>query len=483
VCRQIDSLADCLRAEDIRHFLDELPLACSLDDTYERALREIPPPSWEFVRWLLQCITVASRPLHVDELAEFFAFNFDAGLVPGFDEDWRLEDPLEGVISPYSSLVSVVKIGESDIVQFPHIALRDFLTSNRFAEKRDTLSENCHISMTDAHTLVARACLGILLHINSTITRHSLAEFPLAEYAAQYWIDHARFEGVSQTLEEGVKQLFDPSLIHFSIWNWIHDPIHPRTQCEREERPRPYSSLRSPLHYAAFLGLPAVVAFLVIDRSQDVDSRDVDDESTPLHLASGEGHVEVARFLIEQRASVTVQDKDGLTPLHWASRQGRVEITCLLIEYGADVGIQDKAGLTPLHWASRQGRADIARILVGCGADVKLEDKVGLTPLHWASRQGRVDLRVARLLVDCGMGATVQDQDGSASTTTPWQDIYAAKLRTGERPLTVKPHPGPKTSSRGTRARNGDTGDQADLRGIWRKLSAIAGRVVTRCAR
>ena len=101
-------------------------------------------------------------------------------------------------------------------------------------------------------TLVARACLGILLHINSTITRHSLADFPLAEYAAQYWIDHARFEGVSQTLEEGVKQLFDPSLVHFSIWNWIHDPIRPRTQCEREDRPRPYSSPRSLLHMPLF---------------------------------------------------------------------------------------------------------------------------------------------------------------------------------------------------------------------------------------
>ena len=333
-------------------------------------------------------------------------------------------------------------------------------------------------------TLVARACLGILLHINSTITRHSLAEFPLAEYAAQHWVDHACFEGVSQTLEEGVKQLFDPSLIHFSIWNWIHDPIHPRMQWEREERPRPYSSLRSPLHYAAFLGLPAVVAFLVIERSQDVGSRDVDDESTPLHLASGGGHVEVARFLIEQRASITVQDGDGLTPLHWASRQGRVELTYLLIGYDADVGIQDKAGLTPLHWAYRRGGADVAGLLVGCGADVTIKDNDGLTPLDWASQHGRVDLPRFLRIVEYGTGATVQ-----AWTRTdrgvPWHPggIFlqpAAELRTGERPLTVNPHPGPKTPSRGTRARNDDMFDQADPQGIWRKISAIAGRIVTR---
>lgn len=132
-----------------------------------------------------------------------------------------------------------------------------------------------------------------------------------------------------------------------------------------------------------------------------------------------------------------------------------MEITCLLIEYGADVGIQDKAGLTPLHWASRQGRADIARILVGCGADVKVEDKVGLTPLHWASRQGRVSESPAYSSTVAWVRQS-RTRTGPASTTTPWQDTYAAKLRTGERPLTVKPHPGPKTSSRGTRARNGE---------------------------
>ena len=482
MCRQLDCLANCL-LEHIRPFLDELPLACSLDETYERALRKVAPANWPSIRWLLQCVAVASRPLHVDELAEFFAFDFEAGLVPEYHDYRRPEDPLAGVLSSYSSLISVVNIGEFDIVQFPHIALREFLTSSHFAEKHDSLSANCHISMIDAHTLVARACLGILLHINPIITRHGLEKFPFAKYAAQHWVDHAYFEGVSQTMEEGVKQLFDPTKIHFTIWTWIYDPIHPRTQCERGERPFPSSSPRNPLHYAAFLGLRAVVEFLVTKHSQDINinSRDLDDNSTPLHLASGEGHVEVARFLVEHRASVTVQDKDGLTPLHWASLQGRVEVTCLLIEHGADVGIQDKAGLTPLHWASRQGRADVARILVGCGADVTVEDKVGSTPLHWAARQGSVDL--ARFLVDCGRGATVQDQDGSSSVIAPWRETSVAKLRTGERPLTVNPHPGLKRSSRGTRARNGDTGDQADLQGIWRKLSAIAGRVVTRCAR
>jgi len=117
-------------------------------------------------------------------------------------------------------------------------------------------------------------------------------------------------------------------------------------------------------------------------------------------------------------------------------------------------------------------------MLISCGADVTVKDEAGLTPLDWASQQGKVDL--PRFLVDYGTGATVQDQDGSTSATAPWRDTSAAELRTGERPLTVNPHPVPKTSSRGTRAQDGDMFDQADIQGRWRKISAIAGRIVTR---
>jgi len=86
-------------------------------------------------------------------------------------------------------------------------------------------------------------------------------------------------------MEEGVKQLFRPKKkkIHFSIWTWIYDPIQPRTERERGERPFPSPSLRNPLLYAAFLGLRSVMEYLIIERSQDVDSRAVD-EGQPLYI-------------------------------------------------------------------------------------------------------------------------------------------------------------------------------------------------------
>jgi hypothetical protein len=38
--------------------------------------------------------------------------------------------------------------------------------------------------MTSAHSLVAQACLGVLLHLDESVTRDIQDKFPLAKYAA-----------------------------------------------------------------------------------------------------------------------------------------------------------------------------------------------------------------------------------------------------------------------------------------------------------
>jgi hypothetical protein len=59
------------------------------------------------------------------------------------------------------------------------------------------------------------------------VTRDALVKFPLAKYAGEHWFEHARFEGVSENADEGMKKLLDPKQPHFAIWLWIYDPIVP----------------------------------------------------------------------------------------------------------------------------------------------------------------------------------------------------------------------------------------------------------------
>ena len=280
---QIDYLRRCLPGR-IQHALYELPE--TLDATYDRALREIDKANWEFASRLLQCVAVASRPLDVKELAEILSFDFKTRSIPTFHEEWRPGDPVEAVLSTTSSLLAIVENRGKRIIQFSHFSVKEYLMASRLAETNDIISRY-HISLIPAHTLAAQACLGILLHLDEdVVSGDSLEEYPLAEYAARYWIDHARFEGVSENVEDGMKELFDPSKLHLAICVWIYDPMSGMSGMQTRQAEMPFQNWRFPLHYAAFCGLRAIVEFLVIQHSQDVDSRSFNDKSTPLHLAS-----------------------------------------------------------------------------------------------------------------------------------------------------------------------------------------------------
>ena len=355
----------------IQHALADFPEA--LDETYERTLREINRANWKFAHRLFQFVAVASCPLRVEELADLLAFDFEAGPIPKFHEDWRLEDPVDAVLSACSSLLTVVDVEGFPVIQFCHFSLKEFFTSTRLAEAKDVILRRYHISMSPAHTLASLACLGILLHLDKdVVTCSSLKDLPLAEYAAKYWVDHASFEDVSRNVDDGMKQLFDPSKPHLSVSLWIHNPIF--SQNDRAEKPLPPPGL--PLHYAASWGLHSIVDFLVIGQQQDVHSRIHIDNTTPLHLASRYGHIEVARFLLERGADVSAQDKDGKTPLHLASThsyrtlpQQLAGVARILLEHGANVTAQDNDRLTPFDLASQDERlAEVARVLIQHGA-------------------------------------------------------------------------------------------------------------------
>ena len=369
-------------------------------------MEEIDDQNRDYAHRLFQCVAAASRPLYAEELAEFLAFDFEAGSAPKFLPDWRSEDPENDVLSICSTLLVVVKPRwGSPVIQFAHFSVKEYLTSARLAETKDTISR-FHVSMTPAHTIVAQACLGVLLHLDENITEDSLKDLPLAEYAAEHWVDHARFENVSSNVQDGMKRLFDPSKNHLSVWDWIYNP-HPNDHGLRSERSEhPTEARATPLHYAALCNMHDITTFLIVEQSQDVNARGFDTEETPLHMSSRRGHVENSRVLLKHGADIEARDKRDTSPLAWAALEGHVELARILLEHGADVDAHKKLQ-KPLYWASDMGKPAVVRVLLSHGADVTVRD-ARITKLHYIERE------MKRLL---GFSSS------TVQTRTPWTSI------------------------------------------------------------
>ena len=384
-------------------------------------MEEIGKQNWEYAHRLFQCVAAASRPLRVEELAEFLAFDFDTDSIPTLREDWREEDPAHAVRSTCSSLLAIVDVDGSSVIQFSHFSVKEYLTSERLAESKGIISR-FHVSMTLAHTIIAQACLGVLLQIDEDVTKDDLERFPLAEYAAEHWPGHARFEGVSSNIQDGMKRLFDPDSHHVSVCLWIYDPDEGTGESRSES---PSQAKASPLLYAAWCGLHDVVQFLIVERSQNVNARGFYCEETPLSVASRQGYSEVARVLVEHGADTETRDNVTYSPLEGSSEMGHVEVVRVLLENHADVNFLDEINHTALHSASATGQVAVARELLRNGADPNAKKTDNETPLHLAPNAG-----VTRILLEYGADPNTWDSKNRTPLlrALEWNHVEVARV-------------------------------------------------------
>ena len=395
----------------------------------------------------------------MEELAEVLAVDFDDEEgIPKLNANWRWEDEEQALLTSCSSLIAIVEANDSRVVQFSHFSVKEFLTSTRLETSSKDLFRY-HIDLEPAHTILAQACMGVLLQSDDCVEENSDGRrSSLAKYAAHHWVTHAQFESVSHSLRKAMECLFDLDKPYFAAWLEIHDiDIKPGTGDSSlywitlDSR-----STASPLYYAALCGLQGLVEHLVVESLQDVNASGGwymrplvaalarrhfqtaeflrhngahanvrgKEEFTPLHSAAWYGDLKMVQTLIDYEADVHDQNSDGYSPMHLMSfgfgsesssavhddTQSLVDVARLLLEHGVDVNVQDFGGKTPLHAVARIGRMEVMRVLLEHGAIIDAEDKTGGTPLHEAVEHG--DVEVMRVLLGHGANIGAEDKTG-----------------------------------------------------------------------
>ncbi|KAL4094146.1 hypothetical protein PRIC1_009809 [Phytophthora ramorum] len=152
------------------------------------------------------------------------------------------------------------------------------------------------------------------------------------------------------------------------------------------------------------------------------------------------GHLEVARYLVEQGAKKEATDNQGKTALIWAACHGRLDMVRYLAEQGAKKDAIDQNGNTALIWAACHGRLEVVRYLIERGAKKDAKDQNGNTALIWAVNHGHLEVvhylvqqdsinaattlgeaikggqfKVIRALLDAGVDAACLDNNESTA--------------------------------------------------------------------
>ena len=448
---QLEVLRHCL-PPSIRGILDELPE--TLDGTYEQVLKNINKANQKHAIRLLHCLTIAIRPLRVDELAEVLAIDFDAarqGGIPKLNPNWRWADHHQAILSTCSSLIAIVGDEDSQVVQFSHFSVKEYLTSDRLANASGAVSRY-HILPETAHTILAQACLGVLLRLDDHVDAVVAKDVPLAEYAAGYWVVHAQFKDVSSCIREAMEYFFDADKPHYAAWLRVHDVDKQWGRFLLGTTPR-----GGPLYYASLCGFYDLAKHLAVKHPEHVNARGGQILS-PLGAAIYQNNLHVAELLHEHGADIHIRDRGGWLLLHSISVEGDVDRVRWLLDRGVDANAQTDYGWTPLHLAvlnqhleivqmllehnvdihTQNGRGEVAlqlaagpysnhrdqinilQILLDHGADINARDKEGVTPLHHSSFRsgdhrsppGRGSVEGARLLLEHGASIDAENNKG-----------------------------------------------------------------------
>lgn len=402
---QLDALENCLDYPTLQKALNSLP--ATLDETYARILTNLRREHEHHARRLLQFLTFSERPLTIKEAVDAIAVDTDNK--PRFDPKNRMPIP-EEIVSYCSSLVVLTvralkerefhqlmgyypdfAYGETEEtiqeLQLAHLSVKDYLLSERVPQGFDK-----DFNEATARASIAQVCLAYLLELEEILRVEEFRQsYWLAQYSAQYWMDHA------VVVESGSKQVcaliaeFLSCGVAWTNCYRLYDPDRAWDPFIQHNTPS-----ASALYYAS-LGGSCFSVRLLLDMGADVNSRQGRYDSA-LNAAVHQGHVKVIQILLDKNADINIASGEYLDALQAASGGGYDKIVQMLLNNGARLHAQGGRYNTALVAASYHGHDKIVQLLVKNNVDINAQGGIYPNALYAASCFGHD--KVVQILLD-----------------------------------------------------------------------------------
>jgi ankyrin repeat protein len=402
---------------EIWEALQDMP--SGLPAIYSRMLLRIPAKRRVASQAILCWVTIAARPLQLQELAA-------ATDIRPSSPQMTIEQAMRDAIALCGPLLKV----QEQEVGLVHQSARDYLLrKERDSNASSAVLEGFRLIAESSNLELARKCLDCIAQsalqhrVIDLYAKPGSEESPLLHYATLHWPEHAKSCSALAT------KLFDPS----GLFLQRKSPLRDHWWKTYDTKVR--GIYRGPLpllHIACALEIVPWIEAVLAKKSwwpryhKSVNEKD-DSGQTVLHLAAEGGNKAIVQLLVDKGADVKAKDNHGSTVLHWAARGGNEAIVRLLIDKGADVKAKDKYGKTVLHWAGWERNEAVVRLLVDKGADVKAKDKYGETVLHSVAEEGNE--AIVRLLVDKGADVNAKDKYGETVLHSAAEDGDEAIVR------------------------------------------------------
>lgn len=374
---QLEALRSFSSVTKIRKALQGLPTG--LDATYKRIFENIDPDFQEQVINSLKWLAFSKKILTIEELAEIFIISPHNDII--FDEAERLFSSAD-ILKYFSGLIVTQEHNRCIEVRLVHFSLKEYLISSRIAGGPASVFSFTEVN---AHLSIVQSCLAYLMHLSLFIASGGTTDvydikrsYPLAEYAARYWMAHLeevpRVSWSAKIAQDAAGAL----AVHSQNLLTMFDLVNGYSTNDE------YEYILKPYCYTARHGLCQLTEMLIYQESGANKYVTREELDVALQHAAYEGMTDVMQVLLKAGADVNAQCGKWGSALQAAAEGGRLNALELLVSCGVNLNSpSNKAGCV-LACIPKSG-TECLKFLLDSGVDINMQDETLGTALHVAT--------------------------------------------------------------------------------------------------